>query len=421
MSRAVVHKTKGKLDLRSLTVFGLNAKPETDTPIGYFGTGLKYAVAVLARNNIPITFWIGGKKWTVEQDDTKFRDKSFRALFLKRHTFVPKTINLPFTTELGKNWELWQAFRELEANTRDENGQTTVLSDISAPLDVSNIVGYTLILVDDERYVQEYFDRDKTFLPDGLTKRDDTNQIQVFTRKSNAIYYRGIRIHELKEPSENTYNILSQIELTEDRTAKNVYAIEWLIESYLANQTTDKEIIKRAVSAPPKSYERNLDYAYTGTTDIFLDTVSELGEDATDHARSILRRDRPPEEPKETYANWIRDLIAAIERGDYDRVEEVIKSHKTEMIQNLGAYATTLEKEDANNSQGTSDDIVGAENDSPTSGPVAGGYVSRGATISYVLDQADANAQEVRSPEPDIYHGIDDISSRKGGYDDIPF
>jgi len=96
MVRAVVHKTQGKLDLRSLTVFGLNAKPTTDTPIGYFGTGLKYAVAVLARNNIPITFWIDSKKWTIEQDDTKFRDKSFKALTLKRNTLIPKSINLPF-------------------------------------------------------------------------------------------------------------------------------------------------------------------------------------------------------------------------------------------------------------------------------------------------------------------------------------
>ena len=54
MSPAVVHVTKGKLDLRSLSTFGLNAKPNTTNPIGYFGTGMKYAIAVLLRKHVSI-------------------------------------------------------------------------------------------------------------------------------------------------------------------------------------------------------------------------------------------------------------------------------------------------------------------------------------------------------------------------------
>ena len=355
MVRAVVHKTQGKLDLRSLTVFGLNAKPTTDTPIGYFGTGLKYAVAVLARNNIPITFWIDSKKWTIEQDDTKFRDKSFKALTLKRNTLIPKSINLPFTTELGKNWKIWQAFRELESNTRDEKGESFQMHNAEGePTDVLKMVGkgYTTIVVEGEEYVQCHLDKDKYFLPDGLTQQDIGNMnIQVFPRKSNAVYYRSIKVLDLKEPSENTYNILTKLELTEDRTVSEFNA-NWVIQQFLAH-SKNSEVIRRAVTAPPKSLERKFDYEYFSRGETFLNEVTNAGEDATDYAKSILKRDRPPERPVDTYANWIRDLIAAVSRGDFDRVKEVIDEHRNEIHLILSVAAETMEKEDVNNNSQT--------------------------------------------------------------------
>ena len=338
--RAIVHKTKGKLDLRSLTVFGLNAKPNTDTPIGYFGTGLKYAVAVLARLNIPMVFWIDGKKWTIEQDETKFRDKSFRALYLKRHTLIPKTINLPFTTELGKNWEIWQAFRELECNTRDEQGETFVHSMTEETWEP----GYTDIIIADERYIQEYFSRDTHFLPGGMTQQDSTETMQVFARKSDYIYYRGVRIFDLKEPTNNTYNFLERIELTEDRTAKYPWDLEMKIEKYIAN-TKNKEVIHRAITAPIRTYERGLSYDYTSRSETFLNLAAEAGDSATQYVQSVLRRDRPPEVPQDS-RHWTRQLISAIERGDYKAVEAIISDNKPEMVDILGAAATAREQKD---------------------------------------------------------------------------
>ena len=55
----IVHSTPGLIDLRAFTTFGVNSKPNSKNPIGYFGTGLKYAVAVLARHKCPVTVWIG--------------------------------------------------------------------------------------------------------------------------------------------------------------------------------------------------------------------------------------------------------------------------------------------------------------------------------------------------------------------------
>lgn len=358
MSRAVIFKTKSKLDLRSLTVFGMNSKPNTINPIGYFGTGLKYAVAVLSRERIPVTFWIDGKKWTVEQDDTKFRDKEFRALSLKRHSMIPKTINLPFTTELGKNWDLWQAFRELESNTRDEKGETFIddTGQLDNPEHPIGAKGLTYIAVESEKFVQEYFDREKTFLPEGMTERNSSESVQCFLRKSNHIYYRSIRIMDLKEPSENTYNILSQIELTEDRTAKSEILVRWEIEKYLANHAP-KEIAVRAIKAPAKSYERRLDYSYTSKSDEFLDTVKEAGDEATPDLQTAYREARPVKPT--TTTDWRIALITHIREGEFTAAASIIHDHRETMI-------TILERDLEEHEPDDVDDQLPVGTDEPT-------------------------------------------------------
>ena len=46
----VIFENPGTLDPRALTIMGLNAKENTN-PIGYFGTGFKYGVAIALRDN----------------------------------------------------------------------------------------------------------------------------------------------------------------------------------------------------------------------------------------------------------------------------------------------------------------------------------------------------------------------------------
>lgn len=372
--RAIVHKTKGKLDLRAITTFGLNSKPNTDTPIGYFGTGLKYAIAVLARNNIRTTIYIDGKKWTIEKARAHFRDKDFESLFLKRHTLMGKTIQLPFTTDLGKNWEIWQAFRELECNTRDEKGETFFYVENNGIGSIEK--GYTSFVIEDERYVNEYLDRDRHFLPGGLTQRDGTDSIQVFAQKSNYLYYRGVRIYDLKEPTANTYNFLKSIELTEDRTAKHPWALEMDIEKFLAQETKNAEVIERAVTAPVKTYERGLSYEYTTRSPLFLDTISSVGDMATEYAKSTLKRDRPP--PKIVYENWIRSFVGMIRVGDWEAVKAIAIDNKTELCNILEIAANAKDQEKIANVK-TGDGLVGGS-PQETEGAISGRFESNHIT-----------------------------------------
>lgn len=287
MSRAVVFTTPGLIDIRAFTTFGVNAKPNTANPIGYFGTGLKYAVAVLVRLGCQPRVMIGRDVYTFYVKETKFRDKDIRLIRMKRQKWSLLRAthhDLPFTTELGKNWKVWQAFRELESNTRDENG-ATCLEDDGATVEPQPDV--TKIIVANEEFVQAYFDRDTVFLPGALTKREATDRVQIFERPSKAIYYRGLRVADLEKPTLHTYNFLSPVDLTEDRTIKYQFSVRAELARHVVT-SHDPKFIEQVLVCDDDKWEHGLEFDYQSEvpSDEFREVMARRSNAAP---RSALR------------------------------------------------------------------------------------------------------------------------------------
>src|SRR5690554_6101264 len=118
----------GVLDSRLITLFGASVKPNSTNPIGFFGTGLKYAIAVTLRLGGKIELHAGGETITISQQTTAIRDKQFSTIFMRDSK---GSTMLGFTTELGKTWEPWMAYRELLCNALDEGGGVDVVQDNS--------------------------------------------------------------------------------------------------------------------------------------------------------------------------------------------------------------------------------------------------------------------------------------------------
>jgi len=275
----VIFRTPGLLDLRSVTTFGLHAKPKTDTPIGFFGTGLKYAIAVLVREGIPVRLLIGEAEYEFYRKDAHFRDKEFAIVMMRQRNSLLKRwkyTELPFTTQHGKKWELWQAFRELESNTRDEGGTTQYYHAVYFG-DVPWEEGFTKWVIGGEKFPEVYHDRDKIFLPDGLTMREGDAAVQVFNRPSEYLYWRGMRVMDLEKPSQFTYNILAPMELTEDRTLKNIYAASMALGQFIAT-SKDKKMISNVLQTDPEKFFEgriDFDYVWNAPSEEFLEVVAK--------------------------------------------------------------------------------------------------------------------------------------------------
>lgn len=265
--RAVVHSTPGLIPIEAFTVMGLSAKPSSTNPIGRFGTGLKYAIAVLVRMDIKVTLFIGLEEYIFYKVPAKFRGQDYHSIRMKKRKgpFARWTYHtLPFTTQYGRDWVLWQVFRELEANTRDEQGSSYLWND-SAP--AQPLAGRTLFVIEGSAYIDAFLERDKIFLPDGASVRTDSENIQVLNRPSKHIYFRGMRVMDLKHEAMFTYNFLQDIDLTEDRTVKHPFMVEALIVGYM-QESNDRAFIQAAVAKPKQdSFERHVSHAtaYTGT------------------------------------------------------------------------------------------------------------------------------------------------------------
>jgi hypothetical protein len=226
----ICFRTPGLIDLRAVRTFGVSAK-ETDGAIGQFGTGLKYAIAVALRHGCAVELWRGLECWRFGTLAADIRNKEFALVTMRRGDDAP--MELAFTTELGKHWKPWMAFRELESNTRDERGETFLTDGDAVARE-----GRTAICV--TGMDEEYEGRHKTFLAPNLLA--ECRGLEVHKGTSDAVYCKGVRVLDLKHPAEFSYNFLS-LELTEDRTAKSEHSVFWGIGDRLQDHCANEELL----------------------------------------------------------------------------------------------------------------------------------------------------------------------------------
>lgn len=276
----IVHRTPGLLDTRSFTVSGMSAKPGTTTPIGQFGTGLKYAIAGLLRSGASLSIWIGREHWQFELETTTFRGAPFQQIVAWKRTWggLRRTkVLLPFTTQLGPHWEAWMWMRELHSNTLDEGGETQACrallkesNDLPAwdwydetdheTYSIGPAHDTTLIVVDSLDYATAWENRAKVFHPTARGPADAAGSLlEVLPVGPGTLFYRGLRVLDLRLPSVRTWNILETTPLTEDRTMHEYYA-RLAVARHIATVETDEDLIREVVEADENHWEHELEF-----------------------------------------------------------------------------------------------------------------------------------------------------------------
>lgn len=258
---AVYFYNKSEIDLDAIRVMGVSVK-EGKNPIGYFGTGLKFSLATLIRFGQKVSLCVGGKELEFYATDKKIRGEAFEVVMMGDE-------QLPFTTQLGRNWQMWQAYRELYCNAEDEGGS---VSNELPEGDWGTVIKVSGDLIEDC-----HSKRSSTFIQGSPDFADD--DCEIFDRPSAKVFYRGVRAHDLQSPTVVTYNIKSALELTEDRTIKHVYSM--LTEMiWAATRLNDRAIIERVLLAPDGSLESKFDYEpHHPFSNEFLKAIGDLHKD----------------------------------------------------------------------------------------------------------------------------------------------
>lgn len=266
----IVFENPGEIDLRSISTFGVSVKAG-DNPIGFFGTGLKYAIAVLLRTGHKVSITSGIEVVSFGISSESVRGQPFD--FVTMQAGDGPATSIGFTTELGKQWELWMAYREIACNCKDEDGEGFYTTTKPEPLE-----GVTRVIVVGDAF-EGVFDQGHQFiLADKPSLTIGTAEVR--NRKGNAFFYRGVKVMDLPRPGLYTYNVNAQMTLTEDRTVKS----SWEIGQHIAKmvlQAEDARFIREVVTADDAYFEAQLDFHGWGctTSEAFLRTVGECISD----------------------------------------------------------------------------------------------------------------------------------------------
>lgn len=255
----IVFQNEGEIDLQAITTLGVNAKDEANgSAIGFFGTGLKYALAVLLREGQRPSIWIGLEQYKFGLESFEIRGKKFQRL-LMWHSGQAQPLS--FTTEFGKNWTLENAYRELWSNCKDENGQILQLAQGEA---LPCAKGQTLVCVEGPGLEEVHRNRWEFLLDKNRKKLVSQGAgLEIYAGGSNYAFYKGIAVLKLPLRSTYTYNITSTVPLTEDRTLSGgSYHLDCLIRSW-ASVTEDEEILEDVLIPAKDSFEERISY-YSG-------------------------------------------------------------------------------------------------------------------------------------------------------------
>jgi hypothetical protein len=264
----LVFTNPGSIDPRLITTLGVNVKAD-DSAIGFFGTGLKYAIAVTLRLGGSILIANGpGRLCKFRTHRDEIRGKMFDFIEMSMNENPWQTLG--FTTELGKTWEPWQAYRELFCNARDEGGGVVEIA--SGELQEFQ-PGHVTIVVNCSELEVAHRTRSEFILETPPIARNPL--CSIHPGEAKAIFYRGIKVLELEKPTLYTYNIQSRVDLTEDRTAKYSWEVLNRVRDVIP-QLDNAEVIHHALVAKDTYQEHTFDYSGCSPSTTFIEITKTL-------------------------------------------------------------------------------------------------------------------------------------------------
>lgn len=294
MEQNVVFVNKGLIDLEAIANFGVNVK-ETPDAYGYFGTGLKFAIAVLIRTGHKVTLFRSNETYLFLGQDVTIRDRPFQ-LITMHNVQTGEKRRLGFTTELGKTWKVWQAWRELYCNCLDESGEMFI-DQLVEPQ-----VGLTKFVVLGSEFRNTALHADQYAILHDESRQpvvDDVTGCDIFEWQDHedrhALFYKGIRAYYSTEEFMYKYNIRRNMELSEDRTIKwNVYINSTIAATMMCLGTP--AAIEKFLTAPADRFEYNVslpEYIPSGANVHFRETLMELGRSRMNtlspHAKQLYK------------------------------------------------------------------------------------------------------------------------------------
>jgi hypothetical protein len=287
----IVFLNNGVLSLIDITTMGDSCKRDDDSKIGRFDSGLKYAIAIMHRNGIDVEITSGGKEY-------KFASKviSDEGTGKKKEVLTVNDEPTAFSPQLGIDWKVWMAYRELYSNCLDEGGEVVFTDDLE------NLPEYdTKVVVKDCEYnIEMERNWDKYFISKQIPLYSD-DSVCIYPSKGKTLLYKnGILVY--KSDKHSLFNYDYKNASIDERRVLNGKDTFMNQISHSLMYCTDYGFIEHFFSNAKGDYfEKDLDYywsfsdewvclAFFGIERLMLDFLHKVSKEASPFKRESFLR-----------------------------------------------------------------------------------------------------------------------------------
>jgi hypothetical protein len=252
----VCFENKGEVPVNAFKLLGASSKRNDSSKIGYFGTGLKYAIAVMLKQGIEFKVFSGEKEIKIGTRSTKFIDDVIQVMTVNGE----KT---SITLDAGVDWLPWYAIREIYSNTMDEDGKMTV----NAPIEAK--AGHTRIFIDAEAApLKDIFEHWNAYFSQNRAPRYKNVNGSILEKLPSfpeyIVFRKGIRVYDNRKHSIFDYD-LANIDINESRVAMYSWQVTERCSELLA--ASDVKTIEKFLTL----FKNPMRAEYTEWADSFWD------------------------------------------------------------------------------------------------------------------------------------------------------
>lgn len=278
-------ENNGRIHTEDLTLIGSSTKREDDGKIGMFGSGWKYALSWLLRNDLKPVIFSGTKKLEIDTNIIMHRDNPVNVITVNG-------IETSLTTQMGPKWNCWMAIREIVSNAIDEGGYKIERANEALPVDKEN----TAIYIPINSQVRDVIDKWDFYFAFDRKPLYENHRGKIYTKQDVGpvnIFRQGIRCYDDNKDILSTFDFnFSSISISEDRLTSR-----WMVKhetKYLLDECTDVKVYRALIKDPVNSIFKPPinDTYYTAAKSLIKDgftfTTAELIRFFGDTENSIL-------------------------------------------------------------------------------------------------------------------------------------
>ena len=272
---------KGLLDIRLFSLMGGTTKENDSAKIGQWGSGLKYAITFLLRNNINFKIFIGKEEVIINTKEEIIRDDLFEIVYVNGE----KT---SLTTKMGGDaWNEWTCIREIYSNAIDEGDHNIeIVNDENLDVDFSKInQEVTEFYIEATPKILEIYNNWGDYFIENKIPMYENDKFKLYPHGGNLkLYKQGVLIGEQEQDSLFIYDF-KNANINELREYKGHFESDL---SRILYSIDDVDTIKYIINnINDKVFEGNIDYKYW--RDSSWDRPNDAWKEALGNAKIITQ------------------------------------------------------------------------------------------------------------------------------------